>query len=48
MKSKITLGKNCVSGFFSVNDGDIYTLPDGTAAADNATERRLNAIFNLN
>jgi hypothetical protein len=33
MKSKITLGKNCVSGFFSVQDGDIYTLPDGTATA---------------
>jgi hypothetical protein len=30
--SKITLGKNHVSGFFSVQDGDIYTLADGTAA----------------
>jgi hypothetical protein len=29
--SKITLGKNVVNGFFSVYDGDIYTLPDGTA-----------------
>ena len=30
--SKITLGKNIVSGFFSVCDGDIYTLADGKIA----------------
>jgi len=30
--SKITLGKNMVNGFFSVADGDIYTLADGNAA----------------
>jgi hypothetical protein len=30
--SRITLGKNHVSGFFSVQDGDIYTLPDGSHA----------------
>jgi hypothetical protein len=30
--SKITLGKNIVNGFFSVSDGDIYTLADGKFA----------------
>lgn len=30
--SKITLGESVVNGFFSVYDGDIYTLNDGTAA----------------
>ena len=33
MDSKITLGKTLVNGFFPVVDGDIYTLPDGNAAA---------------
>jgi hypothetical protein len=30
--NKINLGKSLVNGFFSVQDGDIYTLPDGTNA----------------
>ena len=30
--SKITLGSQLVNGFFSVYDGDIYTLADGSKA----------------
>jgi hypothetical protein len=30
--SEINLGKCLVNGFFSVQDGDIYTLSDGTDA----------------
>lgn len=30
--SKITLGSQLVNGFFSVQDGDIYTLADGSKA----------------
>jgi len=32
MKSRVKLGTNTVNGFFSVHDGDIYTLADGTSA----------------
>jgi len=31
IKSRVKFGTNTVNGFFSVQDGDIYTLADGTA-----------------
>ena len=38
MRSKITLGKNIVNGFISVEDGDIYTVPDGSNAIVTAAQ----------
>jgi hypothetical protein len=36
--NKITLGKNVVNGFFSVQDGDTYTLPDGSNSIVTASQ----------
>jgi len=48
MNSRITLGKNLVNGFFSVNDGDIYTLEDGTHAVVTAGEGCFWALRYMN
>ena len=38
MNIRISLGNNIVNGFFSVNDGDIYKLKDGTAVIVKASQ----------